>query len=431
MMQSVAAAPPLSAPRPVWGLVRPLPLLNWRRLALIGSATAVVFLPFLQPTGPGNSSPVDVFIGLAIGATICWALSDRLTIRVPYVRPIALMAFAGAVAALFSSYPGIGLLTVLQDFVLVAWAAALVNVCRDAHAMSVVMRCWAYSSVVWALLMVGGAITGIDALSGESAREGTRAYITFGDPNMAAGYYCSSIMVIWASRTPRARLARWLAQATLVAAIVFTGSNGFSLATAAAAVTAMVIGLRRRHGVMPALTLLCALALGVGLVASQVDVQAVVQDAAASAPIVSNYVGRVIQSGAGRDTLLQETLALADQGGLLGIGPGAVKETLQATQASYEFEAHSDVTASIAERGLLGGVGLLLLVVTIMFRGRQALGRLRPAYAAVVRSPGALIGGLVAYGITTNIYEIIHFRYVWALLALVAALGIWGREPAT
>ena len=167
-----------------------------------------------------------------------------------------------------------------------------------------------------------------------------------------------------------------------------------------------------------------------GAIASQLSVTTLVNDAATSAPLLRDYVGRFTQTTAGRDTLLHETLALVEQGGLLGIGPGEVKPTLQAQQDGVAFEAHSDFTASVAERGLLGATGLLLLILVLAFHARRVLGPLRSGYAAVVRHPGALVGVLIAYAIAANIYELLHFRYVWTLFAVLAAASIWGWKRA-
>jgi hypothetical protein len=340
------------------------------------------------------------------------------------------MAFAGLIAALFSAYPSVGVLAVVQDLVLLGWATSVVTVCRTPNGLSLVMRTWAYASVVWALLMMLGALTNIDLLSGISARTGSRESLTFGDPNMAAGYYCSSLMVVWASATPRRGIARGAAVAILLAAIILTGSNGFTIATLAACAVAAFIGMARRRGMLPTLGLACALALVGGAIASQLSVSTLVNDAATSAPLLRDYVGRFTQTTAGRDTLLHETLALVEQGGLLGIGPGEVKPTLQAQQDGVAFEAHSDFTASVAERGLLGATGLLLLILVLAFHARRVLGPLRSGYAAVVRHPGALVGVLVAYAIAANIYELLHFRYVWTLFAVLAAASIWGWKRA-
>jgi O-antigen ligase len=294
-----------------------------------------------------------------------------------------------------------------------------------------VLRTWAYASVVWAGAMLLGALLHIGVLSGITARTGVRASITFGDPNMAAGYYAASLMVVWASATPRHRAARWAAGAILIAAIIFTGSNGFSIATLAACAVAAGIGMARKRGVLPVIGLACGLALVVGAVGSQVNINTIVNDAAASAPILRDYVGRFTQTTAGRDTLLHETLGLVAQGGVIGIGPDEVKPTLQAQQDTVAFQAHSDYSASIAERGLLGGAGLLLLILVIAFHARRMLGPLPAGYVAVVRHPGALVGALVAFGIAANIYELLHFRYVWTMLAIVAAASMLQWKRAT
>jgi hypothetical protein len=56
------------------------------------------------------------------------------------------------------------------------------------------------------------------------------------------------------------------------------------------------------------------------------------------------------------------------------------------------------------------------------------LGPLQSGYVAVIRHPGALAGVLVAFAITANIYELLHFDYVWTLFAVIAAVSIWGRD---
>ena len=405
-------------------------LVSWRGVAVYSTCAAVAFLPFLQPAGPGNVSPVDALICIAIVATVYWALANRLQIRTAYALPVAVMALAGLIASLFSAFPAAGLLAVVQDLVLLAWCTTVLTVCRTPNGLSMVLRTWAYASVVWAGLMLLGALANIDVLSGISARTGSRESITFGDPNMAAGYYATSLMVVWASATPRHRVARGAAVAILLTAIILTGSNGFSLATLAACAVAAGIAMARRRGILPTVALACGIALVAGAIGSQVSVSTVVNDAATGAPLLRDYVGRFTQTTAGRDTLLHETLSLVEQGGLIGIGPDEVKPTLQSEQQGVAFEAHSDFTASVAERGLLGGIGLLLLILVLAYHARRVLGPLQSGYVAVVRHPGALAGALVAYAIAANIYEVLHFRYLWTLLAVVAAVSIWGRRRA-
>ena len=175
----------------------------------------------------------------------------------------------------------------------------------------------------------------------------------------------------------------------------------------------------RRYGVVPTIAVACGVVLVGGAVGSQVNVNMLVNEAASSAPLLRDYVGRFTQTTAGRDTLLHETLALVEQGGLHRHRAWCHQlQPLQAQQASVAFEAHSDFTASIAERGLIGGIGLFLLLLVIAFNARLVLGPIRPRFAAVLRHPGALAGLLVAYAVTANIYELLHFDYLWTALAV-------------
>ncbi len=191
------------------------------------------------------------------------------------------------------------------------------------------------------------------------------------------------------------------------------------------------IGLYRRRGAVTALAVSCSVLLLVGTVVSQVNFDSVVQAASASSPILRDYIGREQQSAEGRDTLLREVIGLAVQGGVVGIGPAAVKPALIDQHAPIEFEAHSDYTASLAERGVLGVLGLLALIVAVAWYARGALRPMGAGYAAVIKRPGALVGCVVTFAVGAGIYEVIHFRHLWALFGVIAALHFAGRRATT
>lgn len=67
--------------------------------------TAVALQPLIQPSGPGNSSPVDVVLLLSLLMTAMWAATNGLRVRVPYAVPVALLVVAGAVAGLLGALP--------------------------------------------------------------------------------------------------------------------------------------------------------------------------------------------------------------------------------------------------------------------------------------------------------------------------------------
>ena len=121
--------------------------------------------------------------------------------------------------------------------------------------------------------------------------------------------------------------------------------------------------------------------------------------------------------------------SLYEQTGPFGIGPSRTKDWLAQEGASYVKEAHSDYTATLVERGVIGALGLLLLGLSAVRRGTGILvGPLRSDYASVIRAPQMLLGALVAVFAASSFYEVLHFRHVWALLGLLAGVELWGRE---
>jgi O-antigen ligase len=116
---------------------------------------------------------------------------------------------------------------------------------------------------------------------------------------------------------------------------------------------------------------------------------------------------------------------------VLGSGPRSTKAQLASSQASFVKQAHDDYVAAVVERGLLGGVGLLALIASVVLRtSTAAFSRLSAQVAAVVPRAHALLGAIGALAVSAFFYEVLHFRHVWALLAVIAAVHLWGRDEA-
>jgi O-antigen ligase len=129
--------------------------------------------------------------------------------------------------------------------------------------------------------------------------------------------------------------------------------------------------------------------------------------------------------------LASEGLALLLRGDkVLGVGPGNTEATLRAEQAPYVKEAHDDYLAAVLERGPLGAAALVLLAVAIAVRSRRisAPDGLSADFRAVVPRPELLAAAAVAIAISAMFYEVLHFRHVWALFGLIAALELSGRR---
>lgn len=413
----------MSGPSPaVAAPSRPVPPL------VVGTAAAsLVLLPVLLPTGPGNSAPVDVVIGLSIAVALLWAGSAGPRLTLPYAVPVAVTMAAGAIAAMAGPLPGLGLLELAQDLLLFTWCAALVNVARTPGSLRALVVAWSWSSIAWAAVLIVAYATGITALSGVTPRLGVRASLLSGDPNLAATYFFLSIMVVAAARSPRHPLLRLGGYGLLLGALALTFSNGGALALGTAVAVTAAIALGRRLGATPVVAM-AALVLMLGLVAwSSIDVEGVRLAARESGQsLLRDSIGRSDQSVAERQKLIEEAGVLFQDGGLLGWGPRATKGVLAIQQAGYINEAHNDYIAAVVERGLLGGIGLLLLVGAVALRSRALLrGRALPAFAAALPRSAPLLGAAAGLAVFATNEQVLHFRQVWALLALIAAYHRW------
>jgi len=425
----------LSDARAIARLRRPpataLAALDRQRLPIVVAAGAVALLPLLRPGGPGNSAPVDLLIGVALAVSVFAAAGSGKKWRFPYMVPMLLFLAGGTIGAIAGPVPAAGITALAQDVILLAWCWVVVNICRSADGLKILMRTWAYSSVVWAALLFLALATNTAALTGRTAKDASRTMLTFGDPNVCANYIFISIMIVWAAQRPRRWPFRVAAYAILIAALATTGSNSGIVSVVVGVAIAAVLGVYRRRGVVPAVTMLVFLSLGGYFVAANVNFTNIQQRAQASRyAFIRDGIGREQASVSQRTSILSESIQLYHAGGLLGAGPVSTKTRLQAEQAPFVKEAHDDYAAALTERGVVGLLGLALLIGTI---GRRALSAVRPVasqHASVVVRPNALVGAFAGTLVAMAVIELLHVRHVWTLFAFVAALSIqeWERR---
>lgn len=400
-----------------------------RTATQIGIVLAVSVLPLLRPSGPGNTGLVDVGLLLVMLVASLWLSGHGHVVRLPYALPVAVSLVAGTLGALAA---GGGILALVQDLFLFGWAVAVANLGRSPELLGTLVRAWGLSVTGWAALLIVGVAGHVDWLSGQTGLDGSRASLTFGDPNLAADYFLCGLLVLRAARVPRRSGPRLLCCAVVVTAIVLTGSNGGLAALLVATVAGWLFGLVRAGRAAPA-TLFACLLLTLGTVAvSTVDLASVGARARQSAPLLRDSIGREAESGGSRQTLVREGLSLWLRGeSPVGLGPGGTKAALLADQAPYVKEAHDDYLAAVVERGVLGGAALLALIVIVVVRARRIARRdaLRPEFAAVIPRPELLGAAAAAVLMSGLFYEVLHFRHVWALFGLIAAVELWGRRP--
>ena len=403
------------------------------RLAIVTTAAAVAMLPLLEPHGPGNTAPVDLFIALAMFSSLLWLGVSGLKAYAPYWFAGSLIIAAGAAGAIAGPVPVDGLLAVLQDVWLLGFAICVANVCRTPYALSIVVRTWIYSAIAWAALLIVGELVGNAYLAGFEPGEGGRTSLTFGDANIAAYYFLTSILVIAAVRCPRSRAARVPAYALLLSAWALSGSNSGIIQLTLAIVLVGLLAIYRSSGLVPAIAAACCLLAAAAVMVPRVPL-AQIQSRAHDSHyrLIREWVGRSGTSTRQREVVLSESVGLYYQGGPLGQGPTSTIHRLNANQANFAKESHNDYVAALLERGLVGAIGMALLVGTVFLRAWSVV--LRPmsqGFAAVVPRTPPLLAAVTAAFVLATVYEVLHARHVWALFGLVAALDYWGRDQAS
>ena len=392
-------------------------------------AAAVACMPLLSPSGFGNTSPADLPIVLAILGVLLWLSRNRVRLHVPYAAGMWLMILAGALAAL-ANLQIRSTAVLAQDLFLLLWVTIIANAVRaDRSLVRLVCSSWCWSGIVCATLLVVGRLAGISWLAGQTDRDGSRAALTFGDPNLAGNYFVSCLFLVLASRCPRRGWLRAGAVILLVLAVVFTGSQGAMLGMVVGVGVAAIVGSWRSRGPITATGLACGVALVGGLLVTSVDWTSLQEQAASSGPVLHDSFGRGDSSSQDRQVLFAEGQRLFWNGNLVGVGPGRTEATLAAIPAPYVKEAHNDYMATLVELGVLGGVGLVVLLASISARLARVAGRPgRASETAAVRdllpAPQFLVAMGASFLIAGLFYEVLHFRHLWAFLGLLAGLDL-------
>jgi lipopolysaccharide/colanic/teichoic acid biosynthesis glycosyltransferase/O-antigen/teichoic acid export membrane protein len=397
-----------------------------QRAAVITLVIAVVFQPILHPTGPGNSSPVDLLIIAAVVTALVWLAGTHRKLRAPYVIPTALFVAAGAASGLVTPLPTTALVTLAIDILLFAWCTTAVNVLAGPRAMRYALVAWSWSGIAWAAIFIAAWLGHITALEGLNPTEGNRMAFTFGDPNYASWYWDTTIFVIYASRTPGRRWMRFVGYAVLLWALILTESNGGVVALCAGVSFALMVKNYRRHGWPGLVATGLVIGLAVGAFFTVLPLNELRNLAATSnQPLLVNSIGRSAQSSDERSLLIQESLELYQRSdGVLGLGPASTKPLLAAWLYPYANEAHDDFLAALSERGVVGLFALLLLVGTVAARASPLIRwQLSAPMATAVPRPAGIVAGVLALGVNSFYEEILHFRPLWMLLGITAVLG--------
>jgi O-antigen ligase len=406
-----------------------------RRQAVLPVAcgTTACLLPILKPAGPGNTAAADLGIVVCIVCALMWSVRERIPFRFPYAAGVLLMMVGGALAAAVAQAPLSTVLPLVQDLLLLLWAATLALGHHDPAIIRATTHAWCRMVPVYCAVMVLSYIIGLSALSGVNAKDGARASYTFADPNLAGNYLVVSMFVMAACQRPRSPGIRRVSYLVVLVAIAFTGSNGAMLTLLVGSVLAFSLLTFRARGALAGLMVLSATtaiaAFGVTVVLPRVDMEAVREQAASSVPLLRDSIGRSGGSTSERQTILVEGSQLYLDGNALGIGPALTKSTLQETQAPYVKEAHNDYLATLLERGVVGTAGLVVLGFAIGMRSvRVAVGPVPESLRDAVPRAWLLAVLFPVMVVAATFYEVLHFRHLWTCLGVLAAVVLAIRE---
>lgn len=393
----------------------------------------------VNPKGPGNTAPWDLAAMLVLFLVFLWMLRSRAPLRAPYALPMAGLMITGLLAAVHSADPGGSAVAVLQEVFLLLWCWAVATVCRTSRAIQVLLRAWALSALFWAGLLILAVFTGVRAVSGigdttvgyadGTGGDGTRSRLFFDHPNMAGNYFMIAVFIVLAARYPKRTWLRVLSCATLVGAMFLTGSNAALLSLIGGAVVTLYLRVRARQGIVRALAAVGAVVAILGVGAVEVAVPLVTIAEHSSNPFVRYSIGRGQRSADARQSLFSDQLTVYEKGNLIGIGPSTTKETLAADASSTVKQAHNDYLATLVERGPVGFLFLFVLICTVFARIVVLARRpLPPWLSAAVPLPAALGGACAAFALTSLTHEILHYRWLWTLLGVVAAMHVLARQ---
>ena len=361
---------------------------------------------------------------MGVTTTLLWAVRSRARLQFPYFIPVGAFIAVGLAAALFSSVAFRGGTAVAQEIFLFLWCAALATVCRTPRVLAILLRTWGLSATFWAGALIVGVVGGVSLLSG-TKHAGTRARLFFDHPNMAGNFFMIGIFLVVASGYPRRRSLRYACCGVLLVATFLTGSNAAMLSLVGGAVVALFLHLKAHRGVVPAIAVLTALGVVLGAAAVYVLPPLVTAAEQSRDPLLRYTLGRSPESADNREAIFADQIDLYQQGDLLGIGPAATKHELGNSFAGVAKEAHNDYLATLVERGPFGLLAVAALMGAVIARISGITRRRMPPWlAAAVPVPAALAGACAAFALTALTHEVLHYRWFWTLLGLLAAVHL-------
>lgn len=434
--RTLAPGRPLRASQPA---SRRKPELSARQLRVLMPVfiASVIALPLQTPRYAYNLTPSDgvIILFIALAAASFWR--SRVRLRLPLTAGFVMALLGGSVAATQSIAPRASVSALVQDVYLFVWFLLAVNLI--AHTPERFVR---RVAVAWTL--VGGVVATFTWIVGvrcpesipvvfghRAATKFCRVSGTLFDENLAGYFLVIGLFVAWAAPWPRGRFGKAVWTVPFVLGIHATGSiTALIVLIAGVVATAAVSFVSRRQAAAAATILVLALAV-IAVAALPPDFErdpSGVLQTIGDEGAFEGSLGRSDRAFSGRAERWREALQFFGGNLLVGIGPASTYQALFAQDVPIAGELHNDYVAGFLERGIVGGLGVVLLF------GAAAAWAMRVAIDDGLRRhgwrPSAFAGAMIAVLLTAITLETLHFRHQWLLFALMIGLGL-RQERAT
>lgn len=394
-----------------------IPLTNVYLLAV------AILLPIARPYLPGNTILLD-WVNI-IFLPILWLqiFLKKRTLRFPLFYPMFLLFFAGLLPLFNHSYSSVELsLTFLfKEMYLYIWFLTMVNIIGKKLPKHLLMVFVLSATVIAIIVIVQWAspqfLKATTYLPQEIQRStllgGSRRPLgLFRNPAMMGNYLAFSVFLLIGSPVWRRKRLRWIVAGCLVIGIIASGAYGAIMMLIVGA--SIVCWLHRRYLLAPAI--LVRLVIGVIVIGSTIFVlRSNFLQTEAGILFRQRYVMQRIEMSYNQRIDIWKPAIESFIANPLGIGPGLF---FHKEQGRFLY-IHNDYLAMLIERGVLGGIGMIWLLISILRLipssdiRRVNSSSISKLYRAI------LMGALVAMLVGSLSINIFRFRQFWFLLFLI------------
>jgi hypothetical protein len=393
------------------------------KISFILVAVVLILLPLERISLPLSLKVVDFALVFIIAYGLHRFFTEKQRFRVPLAFPAWLILVTSMVATLTGLISTDSIIAMVQEIYLFVWFVVLVNLLISLPPTNFdnLLKIWSVVAVLEATTVIMGMFKFGPALFYTSPETGhilssgliNRGFGTFVNPNAAGAYLSISFFVLLA--TSWKNWLRAILGLYLLTGILATASIGAITTSLIAFVVLIIANSILNKGRMTLLVggLLLIIVATFTILIILIDPSQIIPPIASSQELtglLNLTIGRLAHSISARTDILNTILPIYSNYPL-GMGPN--------TSALFIKTLHNDYLAFLFERGPLGLLGWLWLVIaTLMLPLRKMNKKLDPIQWWQTL---ALWAGFLASTLNAFTHEVSHFRQFWMPLSFLYA----------